>query len=111
MSATTLSLAVEASNLAPASIVAADGIINWATTKNAQLMAFVRVFVITIAVIFVVVQMVASKMAIARVVVSGLTAALAVWMVWNVTDNADRVNQEVNSAPAAVFKHDPISSA
>lgn len=97
-----LTLVTEAQSIAPSMVIAGDGILNWATTKNSQLMTFIRVLVTTVAMIFVIVQMIVSKMAIARVVVSGLTAALAVWMVWNVTSNADRVNQEVNSAPSVV---------
>lgn len=79
-----------------------DGILDWLTNKNSQTQTLVRAMVVTLAIVFVVWQAVVSRMAMARVIIAGVTAGMFVWIVWNVTDLKDRVGNEVNSMPAVV---------
>lgn len=76
------------------------GILDWATSKNTQTQALFRAISITVAIIFVIWQAVASRLAMARIIISIVTAGILIWGVFNVTDIQDRVNNEVNSAPA-----------
>ena len=77
-----------------------DGLLDWATTKNSETQTLMRAVSITAAIVFVIWQAVASRMAMARVIISGVSAGLLVWMVFNVTDVSDRVDNEVNSLPS-----------
>jgi hypothetical protein len=81
-----------------------EGIIDWLTGKNAAVQSLARAIAVTFAILFVLYQAFLSRGALARIIVSGIAAAVFVWIVWNVTSLQDRVDQEVNAgrAPAAV---------
>jgi hypothetical protein len=78
------------------------GVLDWITGKNKQAQTAVRALAITVAIIFVMYQAVASRLAMARVIVSGLVAGIFVWIVFNVTALQARVNNEVNNSGAPI---------
>lgn len=80
-----------------------DGIIDWLTGKNAAVQTLGRGFSITAGIIFVIYQAFVSRGAMARVIIAGIAAGIFIWIVFNVTDLKDRVNNEVNAlhAPAS----------
>ncbi len=86
------------------------GILDWGNGKVAQLGTFFRGFSVVGGVGFVIFQALVSRGAFSRIIVSGLAAAVFVWIVWNVTDLRDRVGKELRTAPAAVTVHDPAGS-
>lgn len=73
------------------------GILDLLTSKNTAVQTFLRGLAITLGIIFVIYQAVVSRGAIARIVISGLAAALFVWIVFNVTALQARVDNEVNA--------------
>lgn len=80
-----------------------DGIINWLTAKNTEVQTLFRAIAITLGVGFVIWQGVASRGAMARIIISIIGAGIFIWGVFNVTDVKDRVGNEVDSfAPVAV---------
>lgn len=81
-------------------LAAGDGILDWGNGKIAETETLLKGLAIVIGIVFVIVQAVMSRGAMARIVISGLAAAIFVWVVFNVTDLRDRVDNEVNSAPA-----------
>jgi hypothetical protein len=91
--------------LAPPSGGTSGGILDWGNGKVAQLGTFFRGFSIVGGVGFVIFQALASRGAFSRIIVSGLAAAVFIWIVWNVTDLRDRVGKELQTAPAYVQVH------
>ena len=90
-------------HLSAAVPAAGDGILNWIGDKNAETLTMLRAVAVTLAIVFVIWQALASRGAMARVIMAGLAAGVFVWIVFNVTDLRDRVDQEVNaSAPGVV---------
>lgn len=80
-------------------ILAQDaGILDWTETKLGELGTLFRTFSIVAGIGFVIFQAIRSGGAMARIVISGLAAAIFVWIVFNVTDLRDRVDTEVNAA-------------
>lgn len=84
------------------------GLLDLLSTKNTAVQAFLRGLAVTLGIIFVIIQGVVSRGALPRIIVSGLAAALFVWVVFNVTALQNRVDNEVNAggAPAAVAVQD-----
>ncbi len=76
------------------------GLIDLITQKNEQVQVAARGLSITAALIFVIYNAVRSAFAVARIVVTGLVAALMVWITFHMTDLENRVGDEVNSMPA-----------
>lgn len=79
------------------------GILDWVTTKNTQTQTVLRAVAVTVGIIFVIVQAVMSRLAMARVIISLLAAGLFIWGVWSVTDIQDRVGDEFASGPGIVL--------
>lgn len=78
------------------------GIFDWFNEKNASAQAAARGFSITAAIIFVIVTAIISKLAAARVIIAGIIAGIFVWIVFNVTDLENRVDNEMSGGVAAV---------
>ena len=89
-------------------LLAADGILDWLTSKNSQTLSLLRAMAVTVGVIFVMWQAIASRGAMARIIIAIMAAGVFVWGVFNVTSIRDRVDNEVISAPAL---HAPDRSA
>lgn len=81
-----------------------DGILDWVDNAAARTTSTGRNVAIAAAVIFVIVVMVSSKMAMTKVIVAGLSAGVFIWIVYNVTDIEDRVDNEVNAHSSAVVQ-------
>lgn len=94
---TTLHLAQQTAT----TLAAEDGILDWGSAKATEALTVLRLFGTVLAVGFVLYQGVASRGALARIIISGIAAGVFVWIIWNVDDLRDRVDNEVNSAPAA----------
>lgn len=89
------------------------GILDWLGAKNASTQSLFRALSITAGIGFVLYQAIVSRGALARVIVSGIAAAVFIWIVHNVTDVSDRVNNEVNTmpAPTSIAHTPPIDPA
>lgn len=94
---TTLQLLTQVAAVLP---MADDDLIGFTTDKLTEVGTMFRVGSIVAAVGFVIFQAIASRGAMARIITSGVAAAVFVWIVFNVTDLKDRVDNEMNSAPA-----------
>lgn len=79
-----------------------DGILDWAASKNTQTQTVLRGVAVTLGIIFVILQAVASRGAMARIIISLLAAGIFIWGVWSVTDIKDRVGNEMSPTPAAL---------
>ncbi len=73
------------------------GIIDWLTQKNTAVQVLFRAASITIGIAFVIWQGIASRGAMAKIIISAVAAAIFIWVVFSVTDLKDRVGDEVNS--------------
>lgn len=78
-----------------------DGILDWLTSKNTQTQTVLRGIAVTLGIIFVILQAVASRGAMARIIISLIAAGIFIWGVWSVTDIKDRVGNEMDSTAAA----------
>ncbi|KAB7740926.1 hypothetical protein GA707_18690 [Nostocoides sp. F2B08] len=76
-------------------MAAGDGILDWVTAKNTQTQTVLRGVAVTLGIIFVIMQAVASRGAMARIIVSLIAAGIFIWGVWSVTDIKDRVGNEM----------------
>lgn len=76
------------------------GILDWVDNKTSQATVTIRTFSVLLAIIFVIVAAVMSRMSMARVLIAGITAGLFVWIVFNVTSLRDRVDNEINASGA-----------
>jgi uncharacterized membrane protein YagU involved in acid resistance len=94
-------LIIEAAMVLP---LAGGDLIGFAGDKVNAVGVLLRSFSVVAGIGFVIVQAIMSRGAMARIVVSGLAAALFIWIVFNVTDLQDRVDNEMGTAsvPAAV---------
>lgn len=81
-----------------------DGVLDWVDDASARTLTTARGVAIAAAVIFVIVVMVSSKMAMTKIIVAGLSAGVFVWIIYNVTDLRDRVDSEVNASSMAVVR-------
>lgn len=77
----------------------ATGILDWAGDKAAELGDLFRAFSVVAGIGFVIWRAIIARGAMAAVVIAGLAAAVFIFIVWNVTDLQDRVDEEVNGAP------------
>ena len=85
----------------PGVILAAegDGILDWTTSKNVETQTLLRALAVTLGIIFVIIQAVASRGAMARIIISLLAAGVFIWGVWSITDIQDLVENEMSSGP------------
>lgn len=95
---TILALTQEVSTALPLADIQAGGILDWVDAKNTQAQSTFRSLSVFIAIVFVVWQAISSKMAMARVIISGLAAGVFIYIVWNVTKLKDRVDEEIGSS-------------
>jgi hypothetical protein len=87
---------------------AADGVFDLATEKVDSLMVLLRALAVVVAVIFIIYRAVATKGAMAAILIAVACGALFIYGVWNVTDLQGRVGNEINGAPASnVLTVDP----
>ena len=93
----TIHLFIEAATVLP---MAGDDLIGFAGEKVNAVGVLLRTFSVVAGIAFVIMQAISSRGAMARIVISGLSAGLFIWIVFNVTDLKDRVDNEMNSAPA-----------
>lgn len=84
----------------PMIVQAADGVFDLATEKLNSLNVLLRAAAVVVAVIFIIYRAVATKGAMAAILVAVACGALFIYGVWNVTDLQTRVGNEINSAPA-----------
>ncbi|MFE6508091.1 hypothetical protein ACFVBP_10510 [Nocardioides sp. NPDC057764] len=92
----TIHVITEASMALP---MASDDLIGFTGQKINEVGVLLRAASVVIAVGFVIVQAFLSRMALSRVVISGLVAGLLVWIVFNVTNVKERFDNEFNGAP------------
>lgn len=85
--------------VAAATLIPMDstGILDLLSSKNSAVQTFLRGLAVTLGIIFVIYQAVVSRGALARIIISGLAAALFIWIVFNVTSLRTRVDNEVNA--------------
>ena len=93
----TLQLALDSAP-STVTVLAGTGFFDTATEKIGDLGTLFRALAAVAGMGFVVFQAISSRGAIARILVSGLAAGLFVWIVFNVTDLQNRVDDEVNAA-------------
>lgn len=79
-----------------------DGILDWLTAKNSQSQTLLRALAVTLGILFVIMQAVASRGAMARIIISLAAAGVFIWGVWSVTDIRDRLDNEINSMAPVV---------
>ena len=77
------------------------------TAKNSQTQSLLKAMAVTVGVLFVIWQAIASRGAMARIIIAIIAAGVFVWGVFNVTTIKDRVGNEVNSAPTPTAAHQP----
>lgn len=94
---TTLMLVTDAAQVIHSA--AGDGILDWSNGKIGETGALMRGLAVVVGIGFVIFQAIASRGAMARIIMSGLAAAVFIWIVFNVTSLRDRVDNEINSAP------------
>jgi hypothetical protein len=83
--------------------VASGGIIDLLSNKATALNGLFRLVSVVFGAGFVMWHGVVSRGAVARILIAGVAAGFFVWLVWNVTDVKNRVQNEVNSAPAPLI--------
>ncbi len=84
-----------------AAVLAADGILDTISEKATEAQGVLRVIASVASIGFVIYQAISSRGAMARILISGLAAGVFVWIVFNVTELSDRVDNEVNAAGVA----------
>ena len=84
----------------PMMIQAADGVLDLASEKLDAFMVLARAAAVAVAVIFIIYRAIATKGAMAAILIAVACGAIFIYGVWNVTDLQDRVGNEINSAPA-----------
>ncbi len=93
-------------------VLAADGILDTISAKATEAQGVLRVIASVASIGFVIYQAISSRGAMARILVSGLAAGVFVWIVFNVTELSNRVDNEVNAAgvvPAAASQLQPLA--
>jgi hypothetical protein len=98
----TIQLAHHFAALAPPPSGNTGGILDWGNGKVAQLGTFFRGFSVIGGIGFVIFQALASRGAFSRIIISGLAAAVFIWIVFNVTSLRDKVGKDLQSAPPAI---------
>ncbi len=94
-------------------VVAAGGtgLLDWLTNKLTDLQGVFRLLSVVGGMGFVIWQGLASRGAMARIIISGIAAGIFIWIVWNVTALQDRVNNEVNAERAPVTQSQVIAAS
>ena len=107
-----LTVASALSSTEPAAVLAAgEGILDWSNSKLAAVEATFRVLAGVAGVGFVIWQGFQSRGAMARIIISGLAAAVFVWIVFNVTDLQGRVDSEINAAAVTASDSGSVHTA
>jgi hypothetical protein len=88
-----------AQSLLDAPVASGAGFLDLINNKNSQAQTVIRAVTITLAICFVILNAIASRGAMGRIIISSISAALFCWIVWNITDLQDRMDTELNSAP------------
>src|SRR5690625_850238 len=78
---------------------AGDGLLDWVDDKSEEAKNVARTVAVLLAIVFFIWNVLASRGALARMIMAGLAAGLFIWIVFNVTELRDRVGEEVNTAP------------
>lgn len=78
-----------------------EGLLNWVDMKSDEAKNVARTVAVLLAIVFFMWNVIAARGALARMIMAGLAAGLFIWIVFNVTELRDRVDDEVNSAPVA----------
>jgi hypothetical protein len=78
------------------------GLLDWATAKNAQTQTLMRAMAVTLGIVFIFIQGVISRGAMARILIATISAGIFVYAVWNITAIQDRVGNEVNGMSVSV---------
>ena len=81
-----------------------DGLLDWLTAKNGQTQTVLRGLAVTLGIIFVIWAAVASRGAMARIIIAIVAAGVFIWGVFNVTSIKDRVGNEVNASGPSVVQ-------
>lgn len=81
----------------------ASGILDWTGEKVAELETLFRAISVVAGIGFVIWRAVSTRGAMAAVVIAGLAAGVFIFIVWNVTQLQDMVDEEVNGAPASTW--------
>ena len=94
-------------------VVAAGGtgLLDWLTNKLTDLQGVFRLLSVVGGMGFVIWQGLASRGAMARIIIAGIAAGIFIWIVWNVTALQDRVNNEVNAERAPVTQSQVIAAS
>ena len=77
-----------------------QGLLDWIQNKSGVAQRALQAFSVLGGIIFVIIQGVMSRGSMGRIIVSGIAAGVFVFIIFNVTSLRDRVDNEVNSAPA-----------
>lgn len=83
----------------PMMVQAAEGVFDLATEKLDALNVLMRAAAVVVAVVFIIYRAIATKGAMAAILIAVACGAIFIYGVWNVTDLQDRVGTEINSAP------------
>lgn len=96
---------------AAAPMAAGPGFIDWATNLNNEVKTLVLAVVWTLGILFVVIQGVATRGSMARIILAGIGAGIFIWIAHNVMDVSDSVGNELpGAAPAVEIVHTGPSS-
>lgn len=98
-------LATTVLSQAPSAPSGGGGVIDWGNGKVAELGSFFRGFSVVAGIGFVIFQALVSRGAFSRIIVSGLAAAVFIWIVWNVTNLKDRVGKDLQASHSVVWVH------
>lgn len=82
------------------SLFGAEGLLDLGTEKINGLTTLLRGLSVLMGIGFLIFRGFQTKGAMAAIVVAGLAAGLFIWLVFNVTNIKDRVDAELNAAPA-----------
>lgn len=79
----------------PDTFVLADGLLGTINVKSEEAKETVRIVSGLVAIAFVVHQAAVSRLAMGRIIVSSLAAAVFLWVVFNVTEVKDKVGEDL----------------
>lgn len=88
-------MSIAATLASPDTFVLADGLLGTINIKTEEAKDTVRIVSGLVAIAFIVFQAAASRMAMGRIIVSSLAAAVFMWVVFNVTEVRDKVGEDL----------------
>lgn len=95
-------MSIIAAIASPDTIVGAQGLLGTINVKSEEAKETVRIVSGLVAIAFVVFQAAASRMAMGRIIVASLAAAVFMWVVFNITAVQDKVGEDLQTMPASV---------